>query len=198
MKNKILLGLAAIAMVAVLASCGKKPQAEIDATNAAITAAQTAEANVYVPTEFAALQDSMNAINAAVTEIDGKLFKNYKTVVADLATTKALAEQVAANAAVKKEEVKKEAEGLLASIKDVVAENAKLLPKLPKGKEGAAVIEQIKADLATVDAAIAEAQGLFDKGAYMDALNKVKAANEKATALNTEMKEVLTKARIRF
>jgi hypothetical protein len=32
----------------------------------------------------------------------------------------------------------------------------------------------------------------------MDALNKIKAAQEKAAALNTEMKEVLTKARIRF
>ena len=40
MKNKVLMGLAAIAMVAVLSSCGKKPQVEIDATNAAITEAQ--------------------------------------------------------------------------------------------------------------------------------------------------------------
>jgi hypothetical protein len=198
MKNKILLGLAAIAMVAVLASCGKKPQVEIDATNAAITAAQAAEANVYLPADFAALQDSMNAINAAITVVDGKLFKNYKAVVADLATTKTLAEQVAANAAVKKEEVKKEAEGILTSIKAVVAENAKLLPKLPRGKEGAAVIEQIKADLTAVDATVADAQALYDKGTYMDALNKVKAANEKAASINTEIKDVLTKARIKF
>ena len=198
MKNKILLGLAAIAMVAVLASCGKKPQAEIDATNAAITAAQAAEANVYLPAEFAALQDSMNKINAAITEIDGKLFKNYKTVVAKLADTKTLAEQVVANAAVKKEEIKKEAETMLTNIKTVVAENAKLLPKLPRGKEGAAVIEQIKSELGTVDATVTEAQGLFDKGAYMDALNKIKAATDKANGLNAEIKEVLTKARIRF
>jgi len=198
MKNKILMGLAAIVMVAVLASCGKKPQVEIDATNAAIAAAQAAEANVYLPAEFAALQDSMNAINADITVVDGKLFKNYKVVVADLAATKTLAEQVSANAAVKKEEVKKQVETLLNDIKAVVAENAKLLPKLPRGKEGAAVIEAMKTDLAAVDATVAEAQGLFDKGAYMDALNKIKAAQEKAAALNTEMKEVLTKARIRF
>ncbi len=198
MKNKILLGLAAIAMVAVLASCGKKPQAEIDATNAAIAAAQAAEANVYLPAEFAALQDSMNAINAAITEVDGKLFKNYKVVVADLASAKTLAETVTANAAVKKDEVKKEAEGLLNGIKAVVAENAKLLPKLPRGKEGAAVIEQIKGELTAVDAAVAEAQSLFDKGTYMDALNKIKAATDKANSLNAEIKEVLTKARIKF
>ena len=41
MKNKVLMGLAAIMMVAVLSSCGKKPQAEIDAANAAIEAART-------------------------------------------------------------------------------------------------------------------------------------------------------------
>lgn len=198
MKNKILLGLAAIAMVAVLASCGKKPQAEIDATNAAIAAAQTAEANVYLPGEFAALQDSMNAINAKIAEVDGKLFKNYKIVVADLAKVQTAAETVTANVAVKKDEVKKEAEGLLNNIKAVVAENAKLLPKLPRGKEGAAVIEQIKGDLNAVDATVAEAQSLFDKGTYMDALNKIKAATDKANSLNAEIKEVLTKARIKF
>lgn len=198
MKNRILMGLAALVMVAVLASCGKKPQAEIDATNAAITAAQAAEANVYLPAEFAALQDSLNAINAAITEVDGKLFKNYKDVVAKLAALKTNAETVTANVAAKKEEVKKEAEGLMAEVKAVVEENAKLFPKLPKGKEGAAVIEAVKADLANVDAAVAEAQALYDKGTYMDALNKVKAAAEKAKALNTEIKEVLTKARIRF
>lgn len=198
MKNKVLMGLAAIAMVAVLASCGKKPQAEIDATSAAIAAAQTAEANVYLPAEFAALQDSMSAINAAVAAQDGKLFKKYGPVKEKLATTLALANTVAANVAVKKDEVKKEAEGLLASIKNVVAENAKLIPKLPRGKEGAAVIEQIKADLATVDTQVAEAQGLYDKGSFMDALNKIKAANDKAVSLNTEIKEALTKARIKF
>lgn len=51
MKNKVFMGMAAMLMVAVLASCGKKPQAEIDAANAAIEAAKTAEAPVYLPAE---------------------------------------------------------------------------------------------------------------------------------------------------
>jgi len=198
MKNKILMGLAAIVMVAVLASCGKKPQVEIDATNAAITAAQAAEANVYLPAEFAALNDSMNAINAAITAKEGKLFKNFKDEVAKLEALTVKAGEVAGNVAAKKEEIKKEAETILNDIKAVVAENAKLVMKLPKGKEGAAIIEQFKADLGNVDAAVAEAQGLFDKGTYMEALNKIKAAKAKADGLNSEMKDALTKARIRF
>jgi hypothetical protein len=193
MKNKVLMGLAAIAMVAVLSSCGKKPQVEIDATNAAIAAAQAAEANVYLPTEFAALQDSMNKINAAITVVDGKLFKNYKAVVANLATTKTLAETVVTNTAAKKEEVKKEAETLLNDIKAVIEENGKLVTKAPRGKEGAAVIEQIKADMATVATSVTDAQALYDKGTYMDALNKIKAAKEKADGINAELKEAIAK-----
>jgi hypothetical protein len=198
MKNKILLGLAAIAMVAVLSSCGKVPQAEIDATNAAIAAAQTAEANVYLPAEFAQLQDSMNAITASVETQKSKLFKKFAPVKEQLAKTLTLANTVAANAAVKKDEVKKEAETLLTGIKTVLEENGKLIPKLPKGKEGAAVIAQMKSDLTALDGSVAEAQGLYDKGTYMDAYNKIKATSEKANALNTEIKDVLTKARIKF
>jgi len=198
MKNKVLMGLAVIAMVAVLSSCGKKPQAEIDAANAAIEAAKTAEAAVYVPAEFAAVQDSMNAVVADITAKESKLIKNFKGETAKLANVITLANTVAANAATKKEEVKAEAANLLTGIKTVIDENVKLIPKLPRGKEGAAVIEQIKAEVASVDAAVVEAQGLFDKGSYMDALNKVKAAKEKAEGLNAEVKEVLTKARIKF
>ncbi|NLA48651.1 MAG: hypothetical protein GX876_04215, partial [Bacteroidales bacterium] len=61
MKKRVLMGLAIISMVVVLTSCGKKPQVEIDAVNAAIEAAKSAEADVYLPAEFAALQDSLNS-----------------------------------------------------------------------------------------------------------------------------------------
>jgi len=198
MKNKVLMGLAVIAMVAVLTSCGKKPQAEIDAATTAIEAAKTAEAAVYVPAEFAAVQDSLNAVMAAITAKESKLIKNFKVETEKLAGVLTLANTVAASAATKKEEVKAEAANLMTAIKAVIEENGKLIPKLPRGKEGAAVIEQIKADAATVDASVVEAQGLYDKGSFMDALNKIKAAKEKADGLNAEVKEVLTKARIKF
>jgi hypothetical protein len=198
MKNRILMGLAAVAMVAILSSCGKTPQVKIDAANAAIEAAKTAEAAVYLPAEFAAVQDSLNAVMTEIAAQESKLFKKFGPAKVKLASVVTLANEVAANTATKKEEVKGEVANLMTSIKAVIEENGKLIPKLPKGKEGAAVIEQIKADVATIDAAVVEAQGLFDKGSYMDALNKVNAANEKATALNAEVKEALTKARIKF
>jgi len=198
MKNKVLMGFAAIAMVVVLVSCGKVPQAQIDATNAAIEAAKAAEANVYLPAEFAAVQDSMNAVLADIELQKGKLFKKFGTAKTKLDEVLALANQTAAGVAAKKEEVKKEAGALLNDIKAVIEQNTKLIPKLPRGKEGAAVIAQINADLDNVKSAVTDAQGAFDKGAFMDALNKIKAAKAKADGLNAEIKEALTKARIRF
>ncbi|HBQ82677.1 MAG: hypothetical protein A2X05_07455 [Bacteroidetes bacterium GWE2_41_25] len=195
MKNKILMGLAAIAMVAFLSGCGKVPQEKIDATNAAITAAQTAEAAVYVPAEFTAVQDSMKAIMAEIEVQNGKLFKKFGPVTTKLDETLAAANQVTANAGTRKEEVKKEVETLMTEIKAVIEENVTLVKKAPRGKEGAAVLEQIKTEMATIDASVLEAQGLYDKGAYMDADNKVKAAKERAVGINTELKEAIAKVR---
>jgi hypothetical protein len=193
MKNKVLMGLAAIAIVAVLSSCGKKPQAEIDATNAAITAAQTAEAAVYVPDEFAALQDSMKAIMANITAQESKLFKNFGATKTELASTLTLADKVAADAAARKEEVKTEADTLMTNVKAVIVENGVLMKRAPRGKEGAAVLNAMKTDMSAIEASVTEAQGLIENGTYMDALNKLKAAKDKADGINTELKDAIEK-----
>jgi ATP/maltotriose-dependent transcriptional regulator MalT len=137
----------------------------------------------------------MNAVMADITAQESKLFKNFKASKAKLATTLTLANQVAANAAVKKEEVKKEVEAGMTAIKAVIEENKTLMTKAPKGKEGAAVLEQMKTEMTTIEASVVEAQGLFDKGSYMDALNKVKAASERATGINTELKDAIAKVK---
>jgi hypothetical protein len=195
MKNKFLMGLAAIAMVAFLSSCGKVPQEKVDATNAAITAAQTAEAAVYVPAEFTAVQDSMKAITAAIEVQKGKLFKKFGPISIKLDETLAAANKAATDAAAKKDEVKKEVETSLAAVKTVIEENKTLITKAPRGKEGAAVLEQIKTEMATIETSVTDAQASYDKGTYMDALNKVKAANERATGINTELKDAIAKVK---
>jgi hypothetical protein len=193
MKNKVLMGLAAIAMVAFLSSCGKVPQAKVDATNAAIAAAQTAEAAVYVPAELSAVQDSMKSITASIEVQKSKLFKKFGPIELKLDATLAAANKTATDAVAKKEEVKKEVETDMAAVKAVIEENKTLITKAPRGKEGAAVLEQIKTEMTTIDATVVEAQGLYDKGTYMDALNKVKAANTSATGINTELKDAIAK-----
>ena len=197
MKNKVLMGLAAIVMVAFLSSCGTVPQAKIDAANVAIDSAAKVEAGTYLPTELAAVQDSMKAIMADVEVQKSKLFKKFGPATIKLEALLVQTNSLIANTAVKKEEVKKEVETTLTDIKLVIEENAKFFKKAPRGKEGAAVLEQIKTEMATIDAAVVEAQASYDKGTYMDALNKIKAAKERATGINTELKDAIAKVKRR-
>ena len=194
MKNRILIGLAALAMVAFLSSCGKVPQAKIDAVNAAIDSAKVLQADVYVPAELAAVVDSMKAISAEVEVQNSKLFKKFGEVEVKLDQALAAVQKVQTDAVAKKEEVKKAVETLLTDIKTVIAENAKLMVRAPRGKEGAAVLEQMKNEMTTVETSVTDAQGMYDKGAYMDAFNKVTAAKETADKINGELKDAIKKA----
>ena len=196
MKNRFFLVVATVAAVALMTSCGKVPQANIDAANAAIDSAKTVQADIYLPTEFAALNDSLSVIMQGVEAQKSKLFKNYKVTKAKADALTTLANQVVANAVVKKEEVKKEAEGLLAQVKTLLADDQALLLKAPRGKEGKAVLDEIKGELTVIETSINEAQTLFDGGTnYMQVLDKVKAANDQLTNINTELKDAIAKVR---
>ena len=156
---------------------------------------KNAEAAVYVPAEFTAVQDSMKSIMADIAAQESKLFKQFGPVKEKLNATLTAANKVAADAAVKKEEVKKEVDSLMTEVKAVVEENGTLMKKAPRGKEGAAVLEAMKTDMTSIEASISEAQDLYDKGSYMDALNKLKAAKERAAGINTELKDAIAKVR---
>ena len=195
MKNKVLLGFAALVMVAFLSSCGKVPQEKIDAANVAIDSAKMAEADVYVAAEFVAIQDSMNAVMADIEVQKSKLFKKFKPASEKLDRILEMAKQTKVNAVTKKEEVKLEVEGLMTEVNTLLEENKKLMKKAPRGKEGAAVLEQIKTEMTAIEATVVEAKGMYDAAKYMDASNKMKAAKDSATRINTELNDAIAKVK---
>ena len=69
------------------------------------------------------------------------------------------------------------------------------MKKAPRGKEGAAVLEQIKTEMTAIEASAAEAKGMYDAGKYMDASNKIKAAKDSATRINTELNDAIAKVK---
>ena len=193
MKSKFFMGMAAVAIVAVLSGCSKVPQAKIDAVNAAIDSAKVLQADVYVPAEFAAVQDSMRVIMTEVEVQESKLFKKFSTIEGKLDKALTAAQSVQTSAVAKKDEVKKNVESMLTDIKAVSEENTKLFARAPRGKEGAAVLEQMKTEMATVEASVTEAQNLYNAGSYMDAYNKLRAAKETADRINGEVKDAIRK-----
>lgn len=177
----------------LLTSCGKVPQAEIDAATVAVENAKTAQADLYVQAEFMALQDSLSAVMAAIETEKSKLFKSFKDETEKLTAVVTLAGQVAANAQMRKQEMKAEAETILAALMNVMTENEALLVKAPKGKEGRAALEAIKGDLDVITSGIADAQALLASDDVINALNKVQALKDKADAINVELTGVIEK-----
>jgi len=189
------MGIAALMMVAILVGCGKEPVAMVDAAKAAVAAAKTAQADIYLPAEFAALQDSLDVVLTEIESQKSKLFKSFSAPKLKLDQVAAMANEVVTKTGIRKEEVKNADVGLLAELTTVMEENTGLIAKAPKGKEGQAVLEQIRAEMTEIQGSVTEAQTLVEQGAFMDAHNKVTVAREKAEAINTELKEAIAKVK---
>ena len=195
MKRTFVSGFALIMMLVMLSGCGKVPQEQIDAARMAIETARVAEADVYVPADFTALQDEMKAIMANIETENSKTFKNFGDAKLQLENLVTSAVKVKENAAVAKEQKGAEVQGMLAEINNLIAENKDLMTKAPKGKEGTAVLEEIRNEMTIIEAAVAEATTLFNEGKYMAARDKIKAAMENAVSINTELKDAIAKVR---
>lgn len=195
MKSKLVIGFASVMMLVMLAGCGKVPQEQIDAARMALESARVAEADVYVPTDFAALQDEMKAIMANIEAENSKTFKNFGDAKMQLENLVTSAAKVQENAAVVKEQTGVEVQGLMTEINNLIAENKDLMTKAPKGKEGAAVLEEIRNEMTVIESAVAEANTMFGEGKYMAARDKIKAAMDNASSINTELKEAIAKVR---
>jgi hypothetical protein len=198
MKNRFFLAIATVAAVALMASCAKVPQEALDAASAALDSAKTVQTDVYFPAEFAALNDSLTVMLQNIETQKSKSAKDFKAIKlnADAITLKAgeLAGQVEA----KKAEVKAEAETMMTEAKTLLDEAKALVLKAPKGKEGKAVVEEIKNDITVIETSLTDAQTLFDGGTnYVQVVDKVKAATEGLNGIIAELKEAMAKAGIK-
>jgi hypothetical protein len=194
MKNKFFTIIAFFGLTAfALSSCSKVPQAEIDAANTAIEQSKLAGAEVYVHDSFVALQDSMNSVMVGIESQKSKFFKNYGTAKEQLVGIVTLAENVKQQTEVKKEEMKAEIQTLMTETQTLIESNKQLIAQAPKGKEGAAALLAIQGENEALENALTEAKTLLETGDYMATLDKVKATKEKATAINTELTEVIAK-----
>ncbi len=194
MKNRIIIGLTTMVVVTLLLTgCSKVPQAELDTANTAIEAARTAGADLYLPDAYAALQDSMKVITEKIELQKTKMFKKYGGVKEQLNAVIVLADSITRQTEVRINEVKTEVQNTLAEVKTLLAENKQLVTKAPKGKGGSAALLEIKNEIGVIEGSLDEASKLFEANQYITALDKVKAAKNQATAINTELKEVIAK-----
>ncbi|WP_339701299.1 hypothetical protein [uncultured Roseivirga sp.] len=187
-----LFGALIIGMVGIT-SCADVPQTEIDAATAAIETAKVAGAEVYVTEQYNALNDSMAVAMASLEEQKSKFFKKYTKTVEKLNKVTTMANEVSANTEATKEAVKAEILASMEEVQTLVAQGRQLITEAPKGKEGTTALEAIKTELDVVEASITESNTMFQNGELKPSLAKVKVAKEKASTINTELTEVISK-----
>ena len=187
-----------VAAALLFTSCAKPPQAEIDAAKASLEAAKAAQADLYVEADYMAVQDSLNAVLAYVEVQNSKLFKSFGKAKEKLVVIKTDADGLIAKTEARKEQIKAEVATAETEVRALLEENNKLLAKAPKGKEGKEAIEAIKVDLAGITTSVDEVAGLVTSGDLLGAQTKVNAAKQKSTEINTELKAVLDKAKIKY
>ena len=198
MKKGLLKLVAFSVLVVTLASCAKAPQAEIDAANVAIEAAKTAGADRYVPESFNAASEALKSAVTAVEEQNSKfaLFRNYDAAKTTLASVNTLAAKAVEETTAKKAALKAEVTASLTELGTLIAGDKELLAKAPKGKEGKAALEAIGQEIAAVETVSTEVTaGVTNNEDILTLSGKVKPAVEKAKAINTELTDVIAKAK---
>jgi len=198
MKNRFFLVIATVAAVALMTSCAKVPQVELDAASAALESAKTVQTDVYFPAEFAALNDSLTVMLQNIETQKSKSAKDFKAIKLNAEAITLKAGELAGTVEAKKAEVKAEAETMMAGAKTLLDEANALILKAPKGKEGKAVVEEIKNELTVIETSLTDTQALFDGGTnYVQVVDKLKAATEGLNGIIAELKEAMAKAGIK-
>jgi methyl-accepting chemotaxis protein len=199
MKNRFFLVVATVAVVALATSCAKVPQAALDAATAALDSAKAVQTDVYFPEEYAALDDSLTVMLQNIETQKSKSAADFKTIKTGADEIAAKAAELAGNVETKKAEVKAEAETMLGDAATLLDEAKTLITKAPRGKEGKAVLDEMKDELGVIENSLTEAKTAFDEGTnYMQVVDKVKAASDNLNGIITELKEAMAKAGIKI
>lgn len=183
------------AVVAVTAGgCSSPPAAEISAVDAAVVAAESAEASTYASAEFAAVTEAKAQLQAELTAQEGKfaLMRSYAKATELAAAAKVAAETAQQRAVEGKEQARNEATQLVADARVVLDEAVLMLEKAPRGKGTQADLAVMKSDLAAVEVSLGEANSALAASNFDEARTKAQAAIQAAGQVKAAVEQALT------
>jgi hypothetical protein len=187
--NKHRYGIALLMIVALafaFNACATKPQAAIDAAQAAVTAAVDAGADKYAPAELQTIQDDLTAALDQVTN------KKYKEAALALATIKTDADNLLAAIPAKIEAAKSSALGLQAVVQTTLAEVKTLFEK-NKWKIKKADRTALDTEIKGLDGTLPEVQTAVDGQDWIGAAAKATSIKDSAAAILEKINKLLGK-----
>ena len=196
--KKLIRSISVFSLLLLLISCANVPQAEVDAAKLSIEAAKKAGADRYAPASF---QTAVNAMRSGLVQVEGQnarfaLFRNYEAAKTTLTSVTPLSNKALEETVARKETLKAEVIAAIAELTATVASDKVLLAKAPMGKEGRLAVIAISQEIVVVETVLNEVSaGLTNKDNILTLSDKVKPAVEKAKSINTELTEVIAKAK---
>jgi hypothetical protein len=193
---RVLSLLVALAAAVVVTGCSKAPEAELAASEQAMSNAQMAEAEAYAPASYQQALDSLNAAKVEIQNQDSKfaLFRGYGRSKEILVTSKALADKAVTDAEAAKEQVRMEDDTLMTSIDGLLTTTRAALAKAPRGKGTKADLDLIAADLASVESAYQGAVADYNEGKYLVGKSKLETAVNQLNRINADIEAAKAKA----
>jgi hypothetical protein len=179
-KNVWVVLAAAAAVTAV--GCANPPAAELSAVDAAVVAAERAEASTYATAELAAVTEAKAELQGELAAQQDKfaLLRSYSKATELAAAVKVAAEVAQQKAVEGKEVARAEATQSVADARVVLDEAVLMLEKAPRGKGTQADLEVMKSDLAAVEASLGEANSALAASNFNEARSKAQAAIQAA------------------
>jgi len=168
--------LTALALVGFAVSgCAKPPAVEIEAADAAMGNAISAEAQEYAPEALGPVRDLRAQLDAELALQSEKwaVTRSYDRTLELTSQVKAAADETATAAAEAKETVRNETTVLLAEVKVALEEVQSLLANAPKGKGTAADLAALNADLDSAGLILGEGEVALGEGKFLVAKTKL-------------------------
>jgi hypothetical protein len=180
--------IAAASIFMMITGCAKEPIREMGMAKAAMDSAKAAQADVYLPDQFASVNESLNA---ALSDIDRQkaasaLKRNYDKDKQSLVSVVSSAADLKAKAAEEKARVQSEVEASVARATSAIAEFKAGFKKPPKSKKARAAFSAVRGKLAGVEALVKDAQNAQAAGDILGAREKVNSALAKIESFKAE------------
>lgn len=186
-----------VAVALSVGACAKPPVEALEAARVSLDAAQAGEADRYVSDLYLAAADSFSLAQTEIETQNAKsaFTRNYDHASSLLTYVSETAAAAQAQVAERKEAVRVANETLFTEVDAAIASANDLMKKAPRGKDGAAALAQIRADLDLVGPAVEEARAAQAAGDFIRARDVAQSAIERVNGLIAELNTAIEAAR---
>ena len=179
----------AILVIALIISCGKLPQTQIDTAKAALDSLIAHGADKILPEDFSVLQDNLDDALKMVEAQNSKMFKSFGDAKEKLEGVIDDAEDLAKKNDDRKAALLEEIEDLIEEIGTINNDSKNMIPKTGNVSSQQLVLRK---EAYAVDSSLDEIRTMVEENDLVVALEKLEELQKEAERINSELKVVKT------